>query len=177
MSRRTSLVSAPTVDSYRPFWEVGIGTALILLVLFTHGFAMFAVQGAFDKWFPRVEVRRDVLLRNLLIAGAVLSLLAIHYVEILMWAFALYAVEAFDDLRSAFYFAGGAYTTYGSGSLALPENWRLLGFMIATSGLFTFAWTAGILIGVMNRFHDAARGPTGTRIAGGPSNVGDVDTD
>ena len=36
----------------------------------------------------------------------------------------------------------------------LPDRWRLLGFMIATSGLFTFAWTAGILIGVMNRFHD-----------------------
>ena len=143
------------MEGYRPLWEVGIGTALILLVLFVHGFAMFAVQGAFDKWFPRVVLRRDVLLRNLLIAGAVLSLLGIHYLEILMWASALYAVDAFGDLRSAFYFAGGAYTTYGSGDLQLPQNWRLLGFMIATSGLFTFAWTAGILIGVMNRFHDA----------------------
>lgn len=153
------------MEGYRPLWEVGIGTALILLVLFTHGFAMFAVQGAFDKWFPRVEVRHDVLLRNLLIAGAVLSLLGIHYLEILMWASALYAVDAFGDLRSAFYFAGGAYTTYGSGDLALPENWRLLGFMIATSGLFTFAWTAGILIGVMNRFHDAGRSASATRSA------------
>ena len=125
------------MESYRPLWEVGIGTALILLVLFTHGFAMFAVQGAFDKWFPRVTLRRDVLLRNLLIGGTVLSLLAIHYVEILMWAAALYAVAAFGDMRSAFYFAGGAYTTYGSGTLALPDSWRLLGFMIATSGLFT----------------------------------------
>ena len=83
------------MEGYRPFWEVGIGTALILLVLFTHGFAMFAVQGAFDKWFPRVAVRHDVLSRNLLIAGAVLSLLGIHYLEILMWASALYAVDAF----------------------------------------------------------------------------------
>ena len=62
---------------------------------------------------------------------------------------------ALPDMRSAFYFSGGAYTTYGSGDLYLPKNWRLLGFMIATSGLFTFAWTTGILIGVMNRFLNA----------------------
>ena len=150
------------MDGYRPFWEVGIGTALVLLVLFVHGFAMFAVQGAFDRWFPRAVLRRDRLGSKLLLAGAVLSLLSIHYVEILMWASVLYTVDALPDMRNAFYFAGGAYTTYGSGDLYLPENWRLLGFMIATSGLFTFAWTAGILIGVMNRFHAAGTHGDGT---------------
>jgi hypothetical protein len=75
----------------------------------------------------------------------------------------MYVVDAMPDMRSAFYFAGGAYTTYGSGDLYLPKNWRLLGFMIATSGLFTFAWTTGILIGVMNRFLNAGGGAGATR--------------
>jgi len=140
------------MDGYQPIWEVGIGTALVLLVLFTHGFAMFSVQGAFDKWFPRIAVRQHRVLGKLFIGGIVLSLIGIHYLEILMWACALYAVDALPDMRSAFYFAGGAYTTYGSGDLYLPKEWRLLGFMIATSGLFTFAWTTGILIGIMSRF-------------------------
>jgi hypothetical protein len=143
------------MDDYRPLWEVGIGTALVLLVLFVHGFAMFAVQTAFDRWFPRVVERPHRILGKVVIAGAVLSLLGIHYIEILMWASAIYAVDALPDLRSAFYFAGGAYTTYGSGDVYLPKNWRLLGFMIATSGLFTFAWTTGILIATMNRFLNA----------------------
>jgi hypothetical protein len=151
------------MDDYRPFWEVGIGTALVLLVLFTHGFAMFAVQSAFDKWFQHFALRPHRVLAKLLIGGAVLSLLGIHYLEILMWACALYAVDAMPDMRSAFYFAGGAYTTYGSGDLYLPKNWRLLGFMIATSGLFTFAWTTGILIGVMNRFLNAGGSTGATR--------------
>ena len=150
------------MDGYRPFWEVGLGTALVLLVLFVHGFAMFAVQNAFDRWFPRIVLRHQLVLSKILVGGAVLSLLGIHYLEILMWAWALYAVDAMNDMRSAFYFAGGAYTTYGSGDLYLPENWRLLGFMIATSGLFTFAWTAGILIGVMTRFHDQGARARGT---------------
>ena len=140
------------MDDYQPFWEVGIGTALVLLVLFTHGFAMFSVQGVFDKWFPRVDARPHRMLGEVFIGGIVLSLIGVHYLEILMWACAMYSVDALPDMRSAFYFAGGAYTIYGSGDLYLPKEWRLLGFMIATSGLFTFAWTTGILIGVMSRF-------------------------
>jgi hypothetical protein len=146
------------MNDYRPFWEIGIGTALVLLVLFAHGFALFAIQRMFDAWFPQLVLKPHAVLSKVLIGGVVLSLLTIHYVEILMWAVTMYAVDALPDLRSAFYFAGGAYTTYGSGDLYLPANWRLLGFMIATSGLFTFAWTTGILIGVMNRFLQDRRG-------------------
>ena len=140
------------MNEYRPLWEIGIGTALVLLVLFAHGFAMFAIQRMFDTWFPHLVLRPHPVLTKVLIGGVVLSLLAVHYVEILMWAATMYAVGALPDMRNAFYFAGGAYTTYGSGDLYLPANWRLLGFMIATSGLFTFAWTTGILISLMNRF-------------------------
>jgi hypothetical protein len=140
------------MNAYHPFWEIGIGTALVLLVVFVHAFAMFSIQNLFDRWFPQLVTRAHRILGRTLIGGAILSLLGVHYIEILMWAVTLYVVDALPDLRSAFYYAGGAYTTYGSGDLYLPQNWRLLGFMIATSGLFTFAWTTGILISVMNRF-------------------------
>jgi Ion channel len=156
------------MNAYHPFWEIGIGTGLLLLVLFAHGFALFAIQNRFDSWFPHLASRPHFVLSKVLIGGVVLSLLSVHYVEILMWAAAMYAVGALPDMRSAFYFAGGAYTTYGSGDLYLPANWRLLGFMIATSGLFTFAWTTGILIGVMNRYLHAGRGEPG--LPGNPVN-------
>jgi hypothetical protein len=41
--------------------------------------------------------------------------------------------------------------------------------MIATSGLFTFAWTTGILIGVMNRFLHAHGGHGGRRLPDDPT--------
>jgi hypothetical protein len=154
----------PVMNAYHPLWEIGIGTTLVLLVVFVHGFAMFAIQNTFDTWFPKLVLRPHLVLSKVLIGGVILSLLAVHYVEILMWAVTIYAVEALPDMRGAFYYAGGAYTTYGSGSLYLPENWRLLGFMIATSGLFTFAWTTGILISVMNRFLHAHGGDQGRRL-------------
>jgi hypothetical protein len=143
------------METLRPFWEIGLGTALVLTVLFVHGFAMFGVQSAFDKWWPRIVLHPHLVMRKVFMGAVVLSLLGIHYIEILLWASSMYGVGALPDLRSAFYFAGGAYTTYGSGDLYLPANWRLLGFMIATSGLFTFGWTTGILISILNRFFHA----------------------
>ena len=145
-----------TIEALRPFWEVGLGTALMLLILTVHGTGMFAVQNTFDRYWPRVVAKSREFLRRAFMGGVVLSLLAIHYVEILVWAITLYALEALPDLRTAFYFAGGAYTTYGSPGVNLPMEWRLLGFMIATSGLFTFGWTTGILVGIVNRYFQTA---------------------
>jgi hypothetical protein len=146
-------MSSPlTIEALRPFWEVGLGTALMLLILAVHGTGMFAVQKTFDRYWPRIVAGSREILRRAFMGGVILSLLAIHYVEILLWASTLYALDALPDMRTAFYFAGGAYTTYGSPGVNLPTEWRLLGFMIATSGLFTFGWTTGILVSIVNRF-------------------------
>jgi hypothetical protein len=144
---------------YRPFWEIGIGTALLLVVLFIHGAGMFTIQRAFNRLWPHVEMQRHQFVRKVFMGAVVLSLMTIHFVEILLWAGTLYGLQAFADLRTAFYFAGGAYTTYGSSEVNLPERWRLLGFIIATSGLFTFGWTTGILVSIVTKFFQATRGP------------------
>jgi hypothetical protein len=34
--------------------------------------------------------------------------------------------------------------------VSLPTQWRLVGPVIAISGLFTFGWTASVLVYVMN---------------------------
>ena len=152
-----SEVFNPTI--YRQVWEIGLGTALLLAVLFIHGAGMFSIQRAFNRLWPRVVTQRHQFLRKVFMGAIVLSLLGIHFIEILLWASTLFGIGGFSNLRTAFYFAGGAYTTYGSGSVELPENWRLLGFMIATSGLFTFGWTTGILVSIVTKFFDTTRGP------------------
>jgi hypothetical protein len=43
------------------------------------------------------------------------------------------------------------YTTVGS-DYRLPENWRLLSGMIATSGLMGFAWSTGVLLTLAQDF-------------------------
>ena len=143
------------MDELRPVLEVGIGTTVLLGVLVIHGAGMLLIQRGFERFWPAMAARRRRIVRNLFLSALILGLLVTHYLEIMVWAATLAGIGAFADLRQAFYFAGGAYTTYGSQGAYLPEQWRLLGFMIATSGLFTFGWTTGILVSIVSRFFGA----------------------
>src|SRR3954471_21076 len=102
------------MSDYHPLYEVGIGTGMVLLVLIVHGFAMFAIQGAFDRWWPRIARDRHPMVGRVFMGGVVLSLIVVHYLEILLVPSTMFEVGALPDMRTAFYFAGGAYTTYGS---------------------------------------------------------------
>ncbi len=59
-------------------------------------------------------------------------------------------VGILTNFRDAYYYVLEAYTTLGEGTLYLPHQWRLVGPVIAISGLFTFGWTASVLVYVMN---------------------------
>ena len=55
-------------------------------------------------------------------------------------------------MRDSYFFVLESYTTLGEGSVALPDRWRLIGPIIAMSGLFTFGWTGSVLVSIMNEF-------------------------
>ncbi|MEI7704940.1 MAG: hypothetical protein WCK73_10115, partial [Deltaproteobacteria bacterium] len=51
----------------------------------------------------------------------------------------------------ASYYAANTYTTLGYGSRMLPEQWRMVGPIMAISRLFTFGWTGSVLVDVVGR--------------------------
>ena len=75
-----------------------------------------------------------------------------HLVETLLWAVPIYSAGLIPGLRDSYYFVLESYTTLGEGNVNLPDSWRLLGPIIAMSGLFTFGWTAGVLVSIMTEF-------------------------
>jgi len=46
----------------------------------------------------------------------------------------------------AAFFAANTYTTLGYGTFVLPQEWNMMAPIIAISGLFTFGWTASVLV-------------------------------
>ena len=56
------------------------------------------------------------------------------------------------DMRDSYYFVLESYTTLGEGAVRCRDEWRLVGPIIAMSGLFTFGWTGSVLVSVMNEF-------------------------
>ena len=76
----------------------------------------------------------------------------LHLIETLIWAAPLYVSGIIPNLRDAYYYVLESYTTLGEGNISLPYAWRLIGPIIAISGLFTFGWTGSVLVNVMSDF-------------------------
>ena len=98
-----------------------------------------------------------------MLAIAISSLAVVHLIETLLWAMPLYMMGIIPIMRDCYYYVLESYTTLGEGNVVLPERWRLIGPIIAMSGLFTFGWTASVLVNIMTEFGklDRARADKG----------------
>jgi Ion channel len=132
---------------WSPLLEILLGTVPLLGTLFIHGAGMNLVQWRLrQRGAPR---RRSRLLPDVDFALMILVILVTHLAEIALWTGTLIFLGAIPSLRDAFYYVAGTYTTLGYGEGTLPEVWRLMGPMIAISGLFAFGWTTSVLMNVV----------------------------
>jgi hypothetical protein len=81
----------------------------------------------------------------------VLGLVAIHSVEIWLYAAAFWAIGAVGDFETALYFSTVTFTTLGYGDIVLEGNWRLFGAIEAGNGLILFGWSTAFLLSVTSR--------------------------
>lgn len=135
-----------------PVLELALGTVGLVVVMIVHGFGVRLINRFYSSVWIRVDERTAHWRVNLLLAGVISAFTLVHLVETLMWAGPLYRLGLIPDLRNSFYFVLENYTTLGDGNVALPEPWRLIGPIIAMSGLFTFGWTGSVLVGIMTEY-------------------------
>jgi hypothetical protein len=137
------------MDQVLPIVEIGLGTLPILATLVIHGIGMFGVQRAFER--RGVRIYRSGRPGQLFFAAMIFVMLATHLIEMFVWTATLVTLGAIHVVRDAFYFVAGTYTTLGYAEGMLPKEWRLMGPMIAISGLFAFGWTTGILVNLVSQ--------------------------
>lgn len=66
------------------------------------------------------------------------------------WAILYLALDVFDELEPALYFAIVSFTTVGYGDVVIGEHWRLLAGMTATNGLLIFGLFTAFLVEILN---------------------------
>lgn len=165
------------MDQGHPAVEIALGTAPLLATLFIHGVGMYLVQREFER--RGVAIYRSGSPGQAFFAAMIVAMLTTHLVEMLLWTAALVALGAVPLFRDAFYYVAGTYTTLGYAEGMLPKTWRLLGPMIAISGLFAFGWTTGVLvnlvsIGYRERKEGAAERAAARERTNGPAARGGV---
>ena len=81
----------------------------------------------------------------------VLGLVAIHTVEVWLYALMYLQIGALPDLETALYFSTTSFTTIGYGDVVLDKGWRLFGAVEGANGLLLFGWSTAFLISVTSR--------------------------
>jgi len=154
-----------------PAADLLFGGGMLVLIILVHAAGVRSVTGHVARRTPLILARPTGWRSDLLMAGVVFALLALHLLETFLWAAALVYSNLVSDWRTAGFFAGNTYTTVGYGNFVLPIGWRMLAPIIAMSGLFTFGWSGSVLVDVVRRcnaIRDAAVAARAARKSGKP---------
>jgi hypothetical protein len=132
--------------------EMLLGTLIMILIIFVHGVGIRMINLQFSRSWAHMHARTPHWRLNVLLAGTIGSLAALHFSETFLWAVPLSIGGLIPSMRDSYFYVLENYTTLGEGNVSLPDQWRLLGPIISMSGLFTFGWTGSVLVSVMTDF-------------------------
>ena len=135
-----------------PIVELAIGTLGLIVIIFLHGASMRLINGRFSRAWAGVGPHTPHWRVNGLLVVVIGALTLVHLAETLIWAAPIYWLGMIPNMRDSYFFVLESYTTLGAGPVELPDQWRLVGPIIAMSGLFTFGWTGSVLVSIMNEF-------------------------
>jgi hypothetical protein len=131
-----------------------IGAALVLITVIIHAVGTTRWLGVVGRRYTNEDdvFHPDSALKVL--TGTVLILLALHTLEIIVWAYAYLLLLPPGELGSfeeAVYFSFVTFTTLGYGDITLIQNWRLLSGIEALNGIMLVGWTTAMLFAVVQR--------------------------
>jgi hypothetical protein len=146
---QTNLATALDLPGYL------LGGAMLFTVMVFHGVLLLQIA-------KRYEVKTFVYLAEkkysnvaLCFYVSVFCLFLTHIAEILLWGLALFLFKLLPGLGQSILFSGSTYTAMGFMEDILPDGWKMLAVIIAFSGMFSFAWTASVMISMTKNFRQA----------------------
>lgn len=133
-----------------PMEELGFCLVIMVIMISVHGWCVGSVSHRFATSLANMPRSTPGWKISLLVSMTIGFLAVVHLLETLIWVVPIWWLGLVPSLRETYLYVLEAYTTLGKGQVSLPENWRLVGPMVAISGLFTFSWTGSVLVYVMS---------------------------
>ena len=132
-----------------------LGIFMLMLVMLIHGISLLQIAKRYEvKSFLYLSERAYSSVA-LIFYISVLCLFLTHIFEIIIWGASLYIFKLLPDLGQSILFSGSTYTAMGFMDDLLPAGWKMLAIIIAFSGMFSFAWTASVMISMTKNFRQA----------------------
>lgn len=124
-------------------------TLTVLAIMFVHLFGL-AILTRLLRSHSRVMPQVRVLpLTLLLLAG--IGIIAIHTIEIWIYAGIYLAIGALSHFEEALYFSTETYASIGYGDVLLPHDWRIFGAIEGPAGIIMLGWSTAFLVSLLTR--------------------------
>jgi len=105
-----------------------------------------------DAWL--VEHLGRALAAKVIIFACFAVLFGLHFMEAVAWGLFLWHQRLSANLTEAIYFSAASVTGLGYGDVVLASPWRLLGPVMAITGLLMFGCSTAFLIVVIQKVWD-----------------------
>ena len=86
-----------------------------------------------------------------LLLSATIGIIAIHTVEIWLYAALYLGLGAFGHFEEALYFSTVTYASIGYGDLLMPHSWRILGAIEGAAGIIMLGWSTAYLVSLLTQ--------------------------
>ena len=138
--------------------ELSLATMMVILTVVVHAVGLYVVARLL-----RLEERGEAAahVHPLSVRGftttlaVILSLIALHGVEIWLYALLYVFIGAIDGLRDAVYFSTITYGAIGYSDAAMAEEWRLVSAIEGINGIILIGWSTAFFVMIAARMRRA----------------------
>ena len=134
--------------------EFFVSTVLVIATIVIHGFGLFSLSRALrtERAIERIKHIDPLSVRGgAFTLGIVLAMVALHGIEIWLFALTYLAVGASDTLEAALYFSSISYSTVGYSDAHVVQDWRLVGAFESIIGVIMLGWSTAFFFRMLGR--------------------------
>lgn len=146
--------------------QLTLATAMVAITVLVHLTGLAILMRVLRS---HTRIFRELAIMPLtLLLAATIGIIAIHTLEIWMFAALYLQLNAFGHFEQALYFSTVTYATIGYGDVVMPHQWRILGAIEGAAGIILLGWSTAFLVSLLTQLkllgHDwLAAEPSGHR--------------
>ncbi len=132
--------------------DLGLGALLVAATVLIHTVGLVAISHAMTSIIRWLKLHRHGPGKTVAMVATVLSIFALHTVEVWVWALAFLTTGATTTLKDALYFSTVTFSTVGYGDIVLDHSWRLFGAIEGINGFILIGWSTAYLVAASMRY-------------------------
>jgi voltage-gated potassium channel Kch len=129
--------------------QLVFATAMVVMTVLIHLFGL-AILMRVLRSHTRIFRKLAIMPLTLLLAATV-GIIAIHTIEIWVYAILYLQLDAFSNFEQALYFSTVTYATIGYGDVVMPHQWRILGAIEGTAGIIMLGWSTAFVVSLLTQ--------------------------